>query len=358
MIITSFFRYSREPPNDLTQLSSYWMFIQLISSNLSKSGIWTFILIFTKEFEMEEEKSDQDEIVSKQEETVKPLSDDIVKTKDKSKIMSDLLRRRKKNVISFEKKKTKKQKPQMDLDNLFDDALDGKIKDFLTEIEEVKINQKGDKPVISSPIIDILKEQGYIQADISTETALLQVPEYGVLKIIIKEHPISLNRIQGMTDIETLSLVLSNLQADSLILQTNDYQWTISEKVKENLLEIVSSRGDVSRKADIELLRRKIDRESKFERQFISAMFRGGRIHSYDLSMDEMMKIPEFALLLVIKNLEPTDLENIQVALQAIPPVQVTRLLSKLEGEDVIVQDLDGQWTLSNKFVEFLLQGF
>jgi hypothetical protein len=88
---------------------------------------------------------------------------------------------------------------------------------------------------ISGPIVDILRDQGYIDQDISTDEELLQVPEYQILSIIIRNHPISLDEIEAKTNISSISLVLSNLQADDLIVQTNDYRWTISQKVIDNI---------------------------------------------------------------------------------------------------------------------------
>ncbi|MHA2053399.1 MAG: hypothetical protein ACW99F_07325 [Candidatus Hodarchaeales archaeon] len=102
------------------------------------------------------------------------------------------------------------------------DEIDEK-KDFSAEVK------------ISDQIVEILREQGYIGVHISTDAELLQVPEYQILSIIIRSHPISLDEIEAITNISSISLVLSNLQADDLIVQTNDYRWTISQKVVDNI---------------------------------------------------------------------------------------------------------------------------
>ncbi|MHA2099248.1 MAG: hypothetical protein ACW99A_11205 [Candidatus Kariarchaeaceae archaeon] len=88
---------------------------------------------------------------------------------------------------------------------------------------------------IKGPIIDIFKKQGYVTQDSPTIADLFRIPEYQILSIIIQQHPISLDQIELKTMIGSISMVLSNLQADGLIVQTNDYQWTISQLVKDNL---------------------------------------------------------------------------------------------------------------------------
>ncbi|MFV2015648.1 MAG: hypothetical protein ACC656_09490, partial [Candidatus Heimdallarchaeota archaeon] len=242
-----------------------------------------------------------------------------------------------------------------EIDDLFDDALGETMEDFLSDFEDVILVEKeGGKPVISGPLIDILKEQGYIKGDLSTEEELQQVPEYEVLRTIIKKHPIPLTDLEEKTSVASLSLVLSNLQADNLIVYTNDYQWTISNKVKENLIEFMQSKD--SSLDEIENLRLKIHRQSKYERQFVNAMYKLNFVESYDIGLIEMMQIPEFAIMKAIKNNEPVDFDRIQKVIPDIPPVQVTRILAQLEGDNRILKNSDGLWELSDQFVRDLVK--
>ncbi|MHA2249014.1 MAG: hypothetical protein ACXAD7_01570 [Candidatus Kariarchaeaceae archaeon] len=95
--------------------------------------------------------------------------------------------------------------------------------------DEIKKVPAGAK--VSDQIVEILREQGYIGEHVVTDADLFKVPEYQTLWIIISNHPISLDEIEARTDISSISLVLSNLQADDLIEYTNDYRWTISQRV-------------------------------------------------------------------------------------------------------------------------------
>lgn len=267
----------------------------------------------------------------------------------KDRIKSELRGQDRSQPIEEEIKKT------ADIEDLFDDALDESMEDFLSDFEDVIVVEKqGGKPVITGPIIEILREQGYIKEDLSTEEELLKVPEYQILLMIIKQHPIPLEKIEEQTNLESVSMTISNLQADNLIEQTNDYQWTISEKTKENIREFMSQIDDGTKSDEIDL-RASINRNSKYEHLLIVTMFKLGIIPELDVSVMELMQIPEFAAIKTIKDKEPAHLDSIQEAVSGIPPVQVTRMLSKLESQELITRNTDGQWELGDKLVKELV---
>ncbi|OLS25124.1 MAG: hypothetical protein HeimC2_19960 [Candidatus Heimdallarchaeota archaeon LC_2] len=245
-------------------------------------------------------------------------------------------------------------KKTADIENLFDDALDESMEEFLSDFDDVIIVEKGGKPVITGPIIEILREQGYIKEDLSKEEELQKVPEYQILLIIIKEHPLPLETIEERSDIDSVSMVISNLQADNLIEQTNDYQWTISEKVKENIREFMSQTL-AEGKSKFEEQRSNIIRDSKYEHLLIVTLYKFGVIPELDVSVMELMQIPEFAVIKTIKDNEPAEFNLIAEVVSEIPPVQVTRMLSRLETEERIRQNTNGQWELSNKLAKELV---
>ncbi|MHA2249525.1 MAG: hypothetical protein ACXAD7_04135 [Candidatus Kariarchaeaceae archaeon] len=269
----------------------------------------------------------------------------------KSRIRAELLQKDNSTPKSEEDIKTS------DIEDLFDDVLDMSMEDFLEDFEDIIIvEEKGGKPVISGPIIEILKNQGYIKEDVAAEEDLQKVPEYEILSIIIKEHPIPLNKIEENTELESVSLVLSNLQADDLIMQTNDYRWTISNKVRENLKDYVKQRKEKElHEKEQEPLRSLIDKKSEDQKQFVSAMLKLGYISSDDIPLARLMQIPDFNILRTIKDNEPLDIDEIKNQVSDIPPVQVTRMLSRLEGDNRITRDVEGRWELTGEFVKILV---
>lgn len=215
------------------------------------------------------------------------------------------------------------------------------------------LNSKGaDTQVIGPHIIDILKKQGYMKTNYATEEEMLQIPEYQILSLIVKQHPIPLEQIEEISRLESISLVLSNLQADGLITQTNDYRWTISQMVKDNLQkpmhDPVPHHVD---SIDVPRLRSLVKRNAASEHQFISMMYEFGLIPNRDRSITSLMTIPEFAIIRTIKDNEPVELAVIKEELSSIPPVQVNRILSRLENDYRISQNDDGLWQLSDEFI-------
>ena len=245
------------------------------------------------------------------------------------------------------------------IDDLFDDALGESMTDFLSDFEDaIVIEKKEGKPVLSGPLIDILKEQGYIKGDLSTEEELQKVPEYEVLRIIIKEHPIPLEGIEERSQIEFLSLVLSNLQADNLVVATNDYRWTITNKVKENLMEYMNLNMDETDTDEMARLREQIHRETTYERQFITTMYKLDLLESYDTGLIELMQMPEFATMKTIKDYGPINVAGITKAISRsieITPIQIRQILTKLQEETYITQNSDDTWEMTDEFIRQLV---
>lgn len=247
---------------------------------------------------------------------------------------------------------------KVEIDNIFDDALEESMEEFVSDFDDAFVVEKKDGvPIISGPIIDILRDQGYIDKDLTTEEELLRVPEYQILLIIIKNHPIPLEALEEKSEISSISLVLSNLQADDLIMQTNDYQWTISQKVKDNIQEFMGQNVEQKgNEVETTKLRSQIVRNSKFEHEFISIMHKLGIVSNPDMSLADLMEIPDFAIIRTIKDKEPIDFEVMKDLLSDLPPVQVNRMLARLEADERISKNIDGLWELSDKFVLALVK--
>ncbi|MHA2092282.1 MAG: hypothetical protein ACW98K_15645, partial [Candidatus Kariarchaeaceae archaeon] len=245
------------------------------------------------------------------------------------------------------------------IEDMFDDVLDLPMDEFLEDFDDILVvEEKGGKPTLGGPLIEILKEQGYISESLSTEEELSQVPEYEILSIIIKDHPIPLEKIEESSKSTSVSLVLSNLQADELIEQTNDYQWTISSKVMQHLKQFITQRRESpSQPNKDQILRQQVVRDTQDEKQFIIGLHKVGYVQSPDYSLSDVLHIPEFQILRIIKDKGPINVDQIKEIASKMPPVQVTRMLSRLEADNHIVQTESGQYQLSMDFVSILVTG-
>ncbi len=270
-------------------------------------------------------------------------------SKIKTKIRAELMDK------SGEKEKEEPDIATSDIEDLFDDVLEEPMEEFLEDFAVVEVVQSDTgKPILGGPIIDILRNQGYIKSDLAKEEELMEVPEYEILSIIVKGYPITLEKIEENAKTSSVSMVLSNLKADDLIEQTNDYRWTISKKVAENLKEYISSKMDATRKKkDAEGLKSLIEQDSDGEKQFFDALISLEYIIE-ETTLEQALEMPDIAILKIIRDKESVSMDDIKELAEGIPRVQVTRMISKLEADDRIT-NFDGKWELSQNFIKILV---
>jgi hypothetical protein len=242
-----------------------------------------------------------------------------------------------------------------DIEGLFDDVLESSMEDFLQDFDVIQVVESDTgKPVLGGPIITLLKRQKYIEGDLSTEAELLEVPEYEILSIIVKDHPIPLEKIEESAKTESVSLVLSNLQADDLVQQTNDYRWTISSKIAEILKSFRQEQEDKEKSQELEELRSIVKSDTKDEQKFLTALHKLEYIDNADPPLERFLHMAEVVLLKIIRDEEPIHLDDIKKIASEIPPVQVTRMVSRLEADNRIVLNNDEKWELTEEFIKII----
>ena len=246
-------------------------------------------------------------------------------------------------------------KDSAEIQGLFDEALDESSEDFFSAYKDIiVVNNQGSKPVISGPIIEVMKKQGYIKGNETTEEQLMNVPEYRILVTIIQNNPISLEDIEKITKLEIVSLPISNLQADRLIEQTNDYKWTISQNIRKSLQEIMSRnvhhepQPEPEEVEEIEQLPPSGAYLSK-EKMLVAPLYKFGIIQDAEMSTMQLMKIPEFVIIKTISDHAPIELNALKERIKDFPSVQITRKVSRLETDGLIDKDPQGKYVLTDK---------
>ncbi|MCE7734343.1 MAG: hypothetical protein GPJ54_05650 [Candidatus Heimdallarchaeota archaeon] len=220
------------------------------------------------------------------------------------------------------------------------------------ELEELTTDKRLDKAIVSGPIIDILVKQGYINKQNPSYQDLLRVPEYEILSIVIAEHPIEQEQIETKSKIDSIPLVLSNLQADGLVSQTNDYRWTISSKVRDNLHE--SSSPSIPQKVTRDPTEHQISPVAKgttTDDQLIKTLRRLAIIPDRDQTLTTLLKNHEFAIIKIVNDEGPVDVEVIKAKVSDVPAVQINRILSRLELDGRISKSIDNLWRFSDNFM-------
>jgi len=208
------------------------------------------------------------------------------------------------------------------------------------------------KTIIHGPIIDILHKLGYLSSNLVDEDELISIPEFQVLLFIIKNNIVSLDEIQSNMTMTTVPLILSNLQADNLIFQTNDYRWTVS-KVITNIL-FTDKKNNQYNAGENKLNINKKVHPPLADQKFLELMVKYEIIHNQYLALENLMKIPEFTILMTLNNQIKMSMGEIQDLVNYMPSIQLKTLLGRLQNDGIIEQDGNTDWKLSNSLKEEL----
>lgn len=211
---------------------------------------------------------------------------------------------------------------------------------------------------------DILIKHHYMEAKQSSIDAMMQIPEFEVLKIISEQESISGEDIERRADASSISLTLSNLSADKLIEQTQDYKWRISNAMKKLLdPSLVKSQIDTERE-EMEKARIAKDQQKEEEekqknmaiKKLASACRKKGYITDEHASIPELMSCSEFEILKIVQENQPVSAENIKSKVTGVSPVLITRTLSKLEADECLENDLNSNYIFSELFEKLLIE--
>ncbi len=236
-----------------------------------------------------------------------------------------------------------------DMDSLFDDLGEESLGDILGGINDV-LSGSG----IITPLIDLLRPYGYIDKTLR-EAEYDTVPAYQILNTILHKFPISTEEIEASIEIESsLSMLLSNLSADRLIDQTNDYRYTLSNRVFKKLKQYINS-GDMQKTDEVDPDLSLINSYIKDElEQFKVALVKLGYMVSMETTIEKYKDKPEVEVLNAIRLHPNQPVDEIKKVAENTMPVVVMRMISKLKAENIITQDHNGNLNISPK-LRFLM---
>lgn len=235
-------------------------------------------------------------------------------------------------------------------DDLFGDLGDESLGDILGDINEA-LGDDSTRTSVITPLIDLLKPLGYIDKSLR-EVEYETVPAYQILRTILRKYPISTEQIESQIESEaSLSMLLSNLRADDLISQTNDYRYTLSKKVLKKLKQFIdqnmSSPSSSGSDPDVDVIETNIRNDFH---QFKEALHHLGYIDNLELTIDNYLHKPEVEILNIIRENTNKTSEEIKELTNKTVPVVVMRMISRLDADGLITQNSESQWRLSTKF--------
>ncbi len=241
------------------------------------------------------------------------------------------------------------------------------VTEEITTIEETEeyLPEVKSTPATPNDIIqDILIKYRYMKSKLSSMEALLDVPEFEILKVIIDADTISADEIENKTQTSSVSLTLSNLSADRLIVQTVDYKWTISDDLKKIINpSLVKSRQDTEfEEKEIERKQEEIKINEERERinndnlKLAVACRKKGYINDENLKEEILNTIPEFEVLKIIYVYQPVSMEDIKTNATSVSPVLISRTISKLEADEVIENDVNRNYVFTDNFNNLIIE--
>lgn len=257
------------------------------------------------------------------------------------------------------------------------------------DIEEEITPPKSKLSELDQELVSILKGKGYQLNDEMGLEKVKEIPEFYIFKLICKFGPIDLNNLTERTNNQPgLTLTLSNLKADDLIIEENykylanpsvirgiDYLKDIAysqvednldegEKVEEKVLEeapeeVKQSNDEI--KVKLEEAKRRSEEQRKKEieertrlKPFILATYNLGYISSTDLPHSANLQNTEYEVLYTILENDGSSSDLIKQNVENCSPVMVSRTLNRLEADGVIDISDTGEVRLTSMFRNLL----
>ncbi|MCY3412411.1 MAG: hypothetical protein INQ03_12310 [Candidatus Heimdallarchaeota archaeon] len=262
-------------------------------------------------------------------------------------------------------------------------------------MEEIKMLEKAGKPKISEPekvleppseytppvedrsktpikkvvsakdaIQDVLIKHRYIKAKVINESELMEIPEYEVLTTIAKYKEISSEDIEKEVKTVTLSLTLSNLQADGLIEQTDTYKWRVTESLQQMLdpslvkSEVEKEREEMERlRVEEEKIRAEHQKKQQKEiNKLAIACKKKGYLNNPNVKLDELIRTSEFEVLYLVQSNNGLTADEIKSKATSVSPVLISRTLSKLEADECLEIGSSFKYVFSEAFKHLIIE--
>lgn len=206
----------------------------------------------------------------------------------------------------------------------------------------------------SDKISQILFDNKILTAPGSSPKDIIDRAEFQLLKHITENVSISVESLEAkyQTSI-SISMLLSNLQADRLIEQTADYKWKLSDwwtkkidEIKE--IEISSSQQSVDKSnvREIELVKNR--RKAEFK-QLANGLEGYSFLPINYRTIEDLLQVPELEALHIITKTGAATSEDIEQNMEQV--TSVSMILSNLQADELIKQNDSYQWVLEESFV-------
>ena len=221
-------------------------------------------------------------------------------------------------------------------------------KEKAREVEEMsKIEHRN---YITKHILSSLKERGITYT--TDERNAHAVPEIEVLFHLVENGPLSTSELEGrIKNTSSLSLVLSNLQADRIITPDPKYRWVLDQSFSKEIQKTSSEEVRVVGKAikdntiqSTEVLHEKEVLSERLKLRKI--LFDKHIISSPSISLSELRQRTDFEILAIVLHNQPIETSEIEALLSK--QVLLSMELSNLAADNMIYySESESKWRIS-----------
>ncbi|MHA2171786.1 MAG: hypothetical protein ACXAB7_18075 [Candidatus Kariarchaeaceae archaeon] len=199
-------------------------------------------------------------------------------------------------------------------------------------------------------VIAALSSTQYLPQEYETYEELWKVPEFEVIMLIIEHQPVSTEKIETLVQTDaSLSMILSNLQADNLITEGMDFAWVITDQVAKHLAgdAIRSEKDDATTSIDDEQPSFGLSQADAILLEYNQLLKAITELQYFQVeSRENIVHLPEFLILYTIHANSP--IPGIEIH-EKLPDVPVTMLMSNLQA-DGLIEEYENDWILSDDF--------
>lgn len=214
-------------------------------------------------------------------------------------------------------------------------------KDELSKFEEI-----ASKKLTYSKFANILKDTPIIPKLYQSTEELFEIPELELLVLIKNNQPITTDELESMfTNESSISMILSNLVADRLIQEEDGVKWIISPEINDQFEESKVKSGEASNADTGDMIRSSLADPTQIieDKQLIKSLLEMDYFPGK--SFNEIIETYDFKILYIINN--NVNMSSVEMEDYLDEDVPLTMILSNLKIDDLIIQQNDYSWSLS-----------
>jgi predicted transcriptional regulator len=189
------------------------------------------------------------------------------------------------------------------------------------------------------------------------EKNYLDIAEVEILNILIKHVKLSTDKFEELiTKNISVSLTLSNLQADGIIKQNDEYEWELDEKftnllksaktkdIKPKVEETIVKEERIAPSLDELNIKEKMSEQVKLKRVLLDL----GLIKDENLTIKELLQRADFEILWLILHHQAIEADELEEKLS--DKGSISRELSNLAADKLISYlDNENKWTITSE---------